>query len=286
MKSAISRAPADAGRGAHHRFAAGSPGNHPPGRDRPRARPAWEYSPLSRNWLSRPHPRHRQQDHAHAYHYFENGCARPEATTVVDLVRRLFNLQDKRKAAHETETRNPGTHTNGPVCASAPAALNSRSGRPIISRRCCANRVTPSKSKSSRPPETKSPTWPWPRSAPRACSLRRSRKPWPKPGRPGGAQLERPAHRSRRSFEHRRHHPTPKSADAFFSKHYDGMARTSERAHALELAALRRQAQLKACAPTSRFTLCAAMWIRACASWRLASTMPSFSPRRDCSGWA
>ena len=41
----------------------------------------------------RAHRGHRQQNHAHADHHLEDGGARiSEATTVIDLVRKLFNL--------------------------------------------------------------------------------------------------------------------------------------------------------------------------------------------------
>ena len=106
-----------------------------------------------------------------------------EATTVIDVVRRLFNLREKdREIGGGGEPKTSKKEVGRAIClnsASAPAARSSPSGRPTTSPRCCARADTKSRSKSSTPPATRLPTLPSPWSAPRACSRKRLKKPSP-----------------------------------------------------------------------------------------------------------
>ncbi len=104
--------PADAGRCADNRFLAGSSGNHPPGRDRPCARPSGDSFAGAGTRRRDAHSRDRQQDHAYPISTLKTAARAAEATTVIDLVRRLFNLAgtgpDPRKERAERKTREGG----------------------------------------------------------------------------------------------------------------------------------------------------------------------------------
>ena len=117
----------------------------------------------------------------------KTAASEPESTTVIELVRRIFNLREKAKMEAARQ----------PVqCRADPAARESRpqfygdltyrfprfatglvAGQPHLG---AAARAAGTKwnSRSSRPPATRFSTWRSPRSAPRACSPRRSRKLW------------------------------------------------------------------------------------------------------------
>jgi glutamyl-tRNA reductase len=77
QRSRALRSPvAHARRGAHHRLIAGSSGNHPPGGNRPRARPHGCVDPGAGNGGRGTDAWHHQQSYAHTDHHAEDRCAR------------------------------------------------------------------------------------------------------------------------------------------------------------------------------------------------------------------
>ena len=77
QRSRALRSPAaHARRGADHRVVAGSSGNHPPGGNRPRARPHGCADSGAGNGGRSPDPWHHQQSHAHTDHHAEDRSAR------------------------------------------------------------------------------------------------------------------------------------------------------------------------------------------------------------------
>ena len=96
----LSGAAANAGRRAHHRFSAGPSGDHPPGGNRPGARtPRRAYRPSRNSRLTRlTHGIVNKIMHT-PISTLKTAARESEATTVVDIVRRLFNLQEKDKKA-------------------------------------------------------------------------------------------------------------------------------------------------------------------------------------------
>ncbi len=108
----------------------------------------------------------------------------PEATTVIDLVRRLFNLQERERREKSVAEVGGGRLAERKISGSAAhrfprIATGALAGEPHHGA-AASSAGTKSKSKSSRPPATRLPTSLSPRSAPRACSPRKSRKLWPR----------------------------------------------------------------------------------------------------------
>ena len=116
----------------------------------------------------------------------------PESTTVIDLVRRLFNLHSEDRTRTKQDAASDKTRTWSRRCSDTSAEegretdgspahrlsrLTTRSlAGPSHFRFAARVRATPSNWRSSRPLAIKSPTLPSRKSAPRACLRKRSKK--------------------------------------------------------------------------------------------------------------
>jgi len=89
----------------------------------------------TRNSPSKPYPRHRQQNHAYPISTLKTAAA-TRIDTVIELVRRLFNLHDEAKEAARSQPR-AGDKLMARLRIGS-AAHNLPSGRPITSPTCCA----------------------------------------------------------------------------------------------------------------------------------------------------